>query len=83
MRMIDDLCRDPDVHVLDFGQGGEQYKRRLATRRSLVGDVRIYAGRPSSVSLKVVDWTAETARRLTGRSPRLSPSFAPTLGITG
>jgi CelD/BcsL family acetyltransferase involved in cellulose biosynthesis len=82
MRMIDDLCRDPDVHVLDFGQGGEQYKRRLATRTSLVGDLRIYAGRPASASLKVVDWTAETTRRLTGRAPHFS-TFVPALGVTG
>jgi hypothetical protein len=83
MRMIEDLCRDPDVQVLDFGQGGERYKRRLATRSSLVGDLRIYAGRPGSASLKVVDWTAETARRLTGRAPHFSHSFAPALGLTG
>jgi hypothetical protein len=83
MRMIDDLCRDPDVQVLDFGQGTERYKRRLATRSSLVGDLRIYAGRPGGASLKVVDWTAETARRLTGRAPGFSPSFAPALGLTG
>jgi CelD/BcsL family acetyltransferase involved in cellulose biosynthesis len=82
MRMIDDLCGDPDVHVLDFGQGGEQYKRRLATRTSAVGDLRIYAGRPASASLKVVDWTAETTRRLTGRAPHFS-TFVPALGITG
>jgi CelD/BcsL family acetyltransferase involved in cellulose biosynthesis len=81
MRMIDDLCRDPDVHVLDFGQGAEQYKRRLATRTSLVGDLRIYAGRPTSASLKVVDWTAETTRRLTGRAPHFS-TFVPALGVT-
>jgi len=82
MLMIDDLCRDPDVAVLDFGQGTERYKRRLATRSSLVGDMRIYAGRPASAPLKLVDWSAETARRLTGRTPHFSPSFAPALGLT-
>ena len=31
LRMVDDLCSDPDVHAVDHGLGDATYKRRYGT----------------------------------------------------
>lgn len=43
MHMIEQLCADPDVRVLDFGFGDVEYKERLAERNWSAGDALIFA----------------------------------------
>jgi hypothetical protein len=43
MRMLDDLCRDPDVREVDWGTGDSEYKRHFATHGWLEEDVLLFA----------------------------------------
>jgi hypothetical protein len=43
VRVIEDLCRDEVVEVLDYGRGDEQYKRRFSTSASQEADLIIFA----------------------------------------
>jgi CelD/BcsL family acetyltransferase involved in cellulose biosynthesis len=45
MRMIEDLCADEAVTLLDFGFGDAEYKRRFGDRSWLEEDVLVYARR--------------------------------------
>jgi Acetyltransferase (GNAT) domain len=45
MRMIEDLCEDPSVSLLDFGFGDAEYKRRFGDRSWEEEDVLLYAKR--------------------------------------
>ncbi len=43
MRMLEDLCGDPDVDEVDWGTGDSEYKRHFATHGWLEEDVLIFA----------------------------------------
>jgi CelD/BcsL family acetyltransferase involved in cellulose biosynthesis len=43
LRLIADLCADPEVRTLDYGFGDAEYKRRFGTRRREERDVLLYA----------------------------------------
>jgi Acetyltransferase (GNAT) domain len=45
MRMIEDLCADETISLLDFGFGDAEYKRRFGDRSWFEGDVLLYARR--------------------------------------
>jgi CelD/BcsL family acetyltransferase involved in cellulose biosynthesis len=81
LHLLDDLSRDPDIHMFDFGQGAEAYKRRLATRATLVGDVRIYARNPRSTLVQAVGAAASIGRRMMGRGPSEAAGFVPALTV--
>lgn len=51
LRLIEDLCADDEVSVLDFGFGDADYKRRLATRSWEETDVLIYAATPRAMAV--------------------------------
>lgn len=55
LRMVTDLCADPEVKVLDFGQGEAVYKQAfaLAARREV--DLRVVAPRPFQIVPNLVD----------------------------
>ena len=44
--MIDDLCKDPAVSVVDFGQGEAEYKAQFGRPVRLERDVMMAAMRP-------------------------------------
>jgi CelD/BcsL family acetyltransferase involved in cellulose biosynthesis len=46
LRMIDDLCKDPGVSVVDFGQGEAEYKAQFGRPVRLERDVMMAAMRP-------------------------------------
>lgn len=72
MKMIEDLCEDGTVDVLDFGFGDAEYKRRFGDRSWREADVHIFAprARPISINLsrtailKSNDALAATARSI-------------------
>jgi CelD/BcsL family acetyltransferase involved in cellulose biosynthesis len=43
MRLIRDLCDDPDADLLDFGFGDSEYKRRFSTEEWREADVLVFA----------------------------------------
>ena len=53
MRMIDDLCADESISLLDFGFGDAEYKRRFGDRSWFEEDVLVYAPklRPAWINL--------------------------------
>jgi CelD/BcsL family acetyltransferase involved in cellulose biosynthesis len=70
MRMIEDLCEDPEATALDFGFGDADYKRRLATRSWDEADVLIYGSTPRARMARTARTTVASAdlavRRLAG-----------------
>ena len=46
LRMIEDLCADPDIKCLDFGHGDAEYKSAYAQRIRMESDVMLAASRP-------------------------------------
>jgi hypothetical protein len=72
MKMIEDLCEEESVSVLDFGFGDAEYKRRFGDRSWEEADVHLFATRPRPISinlartavLKTNDALAATARSL-------------------
>jgi CelD/BcsL family acetyltransferase involved in cellulose biosynthesis len=42
LRMVDDLCRDPEVRAVDHGVGDATYKRRYGTRSWTEGNVLVF-----------------------------------------
>jgi CelD/BcsL family acetyltransferase involved in cellulose biosynthesis len=52
MQMVDDLCRDPEVDVIDFGFGDAEYKRRFSTTVEERSDLRVYAPRPRALLVR-------------------------------
>lgn len=57
MRLIEDLCSDPEIAVLDFGFGDAEYKRRLGDRSWLEADVTIFAPRARPVAINIARTT--------------------------
>ena len=45
MKLIEDVCEDPELTLLDFGFGDAEYKRRFGDRSWFEEDVLIYARR--------------------------------------
>ena len=43
MRMLEDLCADPDVDEVDWGSGDSEYKQHFATHGFLEEDVLLFA----------------------------------------
>jgi hypothetical protein len=50
---IDDLCRDPEVSVLDLGLGDAEFKRRFCNRGWEEASVAIYAPRLRPIALNL------------------------------
>ena len=44
LKLIADLCADPEVRTLDYGFGDAEYKRRFGTRCRSEQDVHLFAG---------------------------------------
>jgi CelD/BcsL family acetyltransferase involved in cellulose biosynthesis len=76
MHMIERLCEDPDVQILDFGFGDVEYKERLAERNWSAGDVFVFAPTFKGVRVNLVRSTLVTVN---GAAMRLARS----LGIAG
>jgi hypothetical protein len=53
MKMIEDLCEDESVHVLDFGPGDAEYKRRFGDRTWHEADVHLFAARPRPIAVNL------------------------------
>jgi CelD/BcsL family acetyltransferase involved in cellulose biosynthesis len=47
--MLEDLCDDPSVDVLDFGFGDADYKRKLGTREWEDTSVLVYGRTPRAL----------------------------------
>lgn len=54
MQMVEDLCKDPTVSLLDFGFGDAEYKRRFGDRSWLEEDVLLYARRFRPAFINIV-----------------------------
>jgi hypothetical protein len=54
MKLVEDLCEDPELTLLDFGFGDAEYKRRFGDRSWNEEDVLIYARRPRPVAINLV-----------------------------
>lgn len=70
LRMLEDLCDDPAVTVLDFGLGDAEYKRKLATRTWEDAEVLVF-GRTRAALTALAGRTAvlaadRVARRAAG-----------------
>lgn len=67
LQMLDDLCHDPDVEVVDFGFGDAEYKRRFSTSVDERRDLRVFASRPRArlarAGMAVVARVERVARR--------------------
>lgn len=53
MRMIEDLCADESIQVLDFGFGDAEYKRRFSDRSWEEADVHLFAPRLRPISINL------------------------------
>jgi len=54
MKLVEDLCEDPELTLLDFGFGDAEYKRRFGDRSWYEEDVLLYARRPRPVMINLV-----------------------------
>jgi hypothetical protein len=54
MKLVEDLCDDPELTLLDFGFGDAEYKRRFGDRSWHEEDVLIYARRPRPIMINLV-----------------------------
>lgn len=54
MRMIEDLCADETISLLDFGFGDSEYKRRFGDRSWYEEDVLVYARRLRPVRINLL-----------------------------
>jgi CelD/BcsL family acetyltransferase involved in cellulose biosynthesis len=76
MHMIEQLCEDPAVEILDFGFGDVEYKERLAERNWSAGDVYVFAPTAKGVRVNLVRSTIVTVNAAAMRLAR-------SLGIAG
>ena len=67
MRMIGDLCADPDVDAIDYGRGDAEYKRRFGTESWEEQDTVVFAPSLRGVAINTIRNTilgsAQGARR--------------------
>jgi len=54
MKLVQDLCDDPELTLLDFGFGDAEYKRRFGDRSWHEEDVLTYARRPRPIVINLV-----------------------------
>jgi CelD/BcsL family acetyltransferase involved in cellulose biosynthesis len=54
MHILDDLCREGEVRIMDFGTGDAEYKRRYSDRRTDEEDVLVYASTFRAVRINLV-----------------------------
>lgn len=52
--MIEDLCEDGSITVLDLGFGDAEYKRRFGDRSWQEADVHLFAPRARPISINVL-----------------------------
>jgi hypothetical protein len=78
IRMIEDLCSDPDVHAIDYGFGFAQYKRSFGDEFREETDVRLFARTPRGAWLNLaksstlaLDQLAKSALRRAGVAERI------------
>jgi CelD/BcsL family acetyltransferase involved in cellulose biosynthesis len=75
MRMLEDLCDDPEVSILDFGHGEAFYKQRFGSYSTNTTDVLVFARRLRPLALNAVVSLAASstgaAKALIARSERL------------
>ena len=69
MRVIEDACRDPGLHSLDFGPGDADYKRHFSSDSHLEQNMLVFAptfhGRRLNLTRGAILGGVELARRLT------------------
>ena len=53
MKLVEDLCADPTVDVLDFGFGDADYKRRFGQESWAETDVFAFAARPRPIAVNL------------------------------
>ncbi len=68
--MVEDLCADPLVTVLDFGHGDAEYKRRWANRTTTLRDETFVAARPLPVLTALLLSGLYSARAFAYRTAR-------------
>lgn len=75
MRMLEDLCGDPDVDEVDWGLGDGEYKRHFATHGWLEEDLLVFAPTFRGVRINLTRTTllgaTGAARRVAERVPAL------------
>jgi CelD/BcsL family acetyltransferase involved in cellulose biosynthesis len=75
MRMLEDLCEDDAVDVVDYGVGDAEYKRHFGSESSLEEDVLVFApsfrGVRVNLTRTMLVNVASAARRVGGRVPAL------------
>jgi CelD/BcsL family acetyltransferase involved in cellulose biosynthesis len=64
MRLLEDLCADPSVHVLDFGFGDAEYKRRFGNESWQEADVTVFAPTFKGVRVNAVRTAILAGNRL-------------------
>ncbi len=76
MRLVEDLCTEGDVDIVDFGFGDAEYKRRFGTRNWQEEDVLVYALSAKGVRVNIgrssVLFAGSVARRGLERTDALS-----------
>jgi CelD/BcsL family acetyltransferase involved in cellulose biosynthesis len=72
MKLIEDLCGDPAVSVLDFGFGDADYKRRFGQESWPETDIFIFARRPRPIAVNLgrsaIVAAGDAAARVVGRA---------------
>jgi CelD/BcsL family acetyltransferase involved in cellulose biosynthesis len=72
LKMVDDLCSDPDVRAIDHGVGDATYKRRYGTRSWTEANVFVFPqsfrGARLNVMLTVVAHVLGAARKVASRA---------------
>lgn len=76
MKLIEDLCADPEITVLDFGFGDAEYKRRFGDRSWQEADIHVFALRARPVAINL------TRTAVLSTNDALA-SIAGSLGILG
>jgi hypothetical protein len=67
MRMLEDLCDDPEVHEVDYGFGDSEYKRRFSNESWEEADLVVFAPRLRPVFVNALKSGGEAATLLAKR----------------
>jgi hypothetical protein len=54
VRVLEDICTDPDIEFVDFGFGDADYKRSYGNKQWQEGSVYIFAARPYPIFINMV-----------------------------
>jgi hypothetical protein len=72
MKLVEDLCDEPEIELLDFGFGDADYKRRFGQESWTEGDLYIFATRPRPVLVNLarsaIVAAGDVAERALGRA---------------